>query len=346
MSDYVGVGVPAYRGAAYIAETLRCLEQQTHRNLDVLVSVDGADEETAAVCRPFLKDSRFKMVVQPTRLGWARNISWLMMRNECPFWYYQQQDDLVDADYVSALLAHARANPQAAVTFCDIECFGEITGAIPQNSVLGPAATREIVLILAHHPAVAFRGLTRQDALQQTRGLRENEIENFSSDTVWMAAVARAGELHRVQRALYRKRYHSDNVHTKWALWPIEKRLKAWQVHCRDMFLEASRAKVTVPERRLMWAASVARLVSANTASSYIPASAFDKSARIAMLEGFLASLKPRHVRHAESRLELPFDQIADLSNAILDTGQPLPLRRLRSLFPCLRRNWKSTEPR
>ena len=67
MSEYVGVGVPAYRGAAYVADTLRCLEQQTHRNLDVLISVDGADEETAAVCKPFLKDTRFKMVVQPTR---------------------------------------------------------------------------------------------------------------------------------------------------------------------------------------------------------------------------------------------------------------------------------------
>jgi hypothetical protein len=268
-----------------------------------------------------------------------------MMRNECPFWYYQQQDDLVDVDYVSALLAHARANPQAAVTFCDIECFGEITGAISQNSVLGPAATREMVLILAHHPAVAFRGLTRQDALRQTRGLRENEIENFSSDTVWMASVARAGELHRVPRVLYRKRYHSDNAHTKWSRWPLERRMKAWQVHCRDLFLEASRAKVAVPDRRLMWAASMTRLVSTSTASSYIPASTFDKSARIAMLEGFLASLKPRHVRHAERRLELPFDQIADLSHTILSTGRPLLLRRLRSLFPCSRRR-KSTEPR
>ena len=60
MSDYVGVGVPAYRGAAYIAETLLCLEQQTYRNLDVFISVDGADEETAAVCRPFLKDLHFQ----------------------------------------------------------------------------------------------------------------------------------------------------------------------------------------------------------------------------------------------------------------------------------------------
>jgi len=333
MSEYVGVGVPAYRGVAYVAETLRCLEQQTHRNLDVLISVDGADEETAAVCTPFIKDSRFKMIVQPTRLGWARNLSWLMMRNECPFWYCQPQDDLIDPDYVSALLAHARANPQAAVTFCDIQCFGEMTAYIPQNSVLGSAATREIVLIVAHHPAVALRGLTRQDALQQTCGLRENEVEDFSSDTVWMASVARAGELHRVQRPLYRKRYHPDNVHKKWPLWPLQKRMKAWQVHCRDMFLEASQAEATLLDRRLMWGASVTRLVSASTASGYIPVSTFDMSARIAMLEGFLASLAPGDVTYAEATLDLPFDQIVDLSHALLGRRRPALLRSLWSLF-------------
>jgi hypothetical protein len=299
----------------------------------VLISADGADEETAAVCAPFFKDSRFKMVIQSTLLGWARNTSWVMAKNECPFWFYQAQDDLVDPDYVSALLAHARENPQAAVTFCDIQCFGENTGYMPQNSVLGPAATREIVLIVAHHAAVALRGLTRQDALQQTRGLRENEIENFSSDTVWMASVARAGELHRVPRALYRKRYHRDNVHTKWPLWPLEKRIKAWQVHCRDMFLEASQAEATLPDRRLMWGASVVRLVSASTASGYIPASTFDTSARIATLDGFLASFAPRDVTYAEAKLDLPFDQIADLSHALLGARRRPLLGRLRSFF-------------
>ena len=333
MSEYVGVGVPAYRGAPFIAETLRCIEQQTHRNLDVLISVDGADEETAAACASFLKDSRFRMVVQPTQLGWAQNLSWLMRENQCPFWYYHQQDDLVDPTYVSALLAHAQANPKAAVTFCDIQCFGDNTSYIAQNSVIGPAALREIDLIVAHHPAVALRGLTRQKALRRTHGLRENELENFSADTVWMASVARAGELHRLPGALYRKRYHSQNVHTKWAQWPLEKRIKAWQVHCRDMFLEASQAEATLIDRRLMWSASVSRLVSPSTGSGYIPASTFDGSARLAMLEGFLASLTPRDVSYAEATLDFSFHQIVELSRALLGARRRSFMLSLRSLF-------------
>lgn len=333
MSEVVGVGIPAYRGVAYIAETLRCLERQTHRDLAVLISVDGADEETAAACGPYLKDSRFKLVIQPARLGWARNTSFVMARNECPFWHYLAQDDLIEPDYVSVLLAQARASPQAAVTFCDIQCFDGNTDTIQQASVLGPAATREITLIVAHHAAVALRGLTRQAALRHTGGLCENEVENFSADTVWMASVARAGELHRVPGALYRKRYHRANVHTEWPRWPLEKRMRAWQVHCRDMFLEAVRVEATLPDFRLMWAATASRLVAANLASGYIPASTFDASDRVAALDGFLASFAPRDVAHVEAKLDLPFDQIADLSHALLgERRQPL-FGRLRSLF-------------
>lgn len=332
MSEFVAVGVPAYRGTEYVAETLRSIEQQTHRDLDVLISVDGADEETAAACAPFLKDSRFKMVVQPTQLGWVRNINWLMEKNQCPFWYYHQQDDLVDPSYVSTLLAHARANPRAAVTYCDIQCFGTKTPYIQQHSVLGSAAAREIALIVGHYRAVAFRGLVRQSALQQTRGVRENEVENFSSESVWMASIARAGELHRVPQALYRKRLHTNNVHIKWRRWSLQKRMKAWQVHCRDVFMEASQAEASLPDCRLMWAASVARLTSP-IASGCIPVSTFDSSARQAMLEGLFSNLAPRDVAHVEATLDLVFDDIMTLSRAMLGVRRPSLLRRLASFF-------------
>lgn len=333
MSDFVSVGVPAYRGAAFIVETLQSLQQQTHRDLAVLISVDGADEETAAACAPFLADSRFELVVQPARLGWARNTSWVMAQNACPFWHYLAQDDLVDPHYVSVLLDHARANPQAAVTFCDIQCFGENADAIQQRPVHGPAAEREIDLIATHYPAVALRGLTRQDALHHAGGLRENEVENFSADTVWMASVARAGELHRVPGARYRKRYHRDNVHTSWPTWPLDQRMRAWQIHCRDMFLEALPVDATLPDLRLIWAASVVRLMSARLAGTFIPAATLDTAARSAMLDGFLASFAPHDMAQVEAKLDLPFGQIADLSRAVLDPWRTQSVQLLATIF-------------
>jgi glycosyltransferase involved in cell wall biosynthesis len=320
MAEQVSIGVPVYRGTAFVAEALRSIQNQTYHHIDVTVSVDGADFESAAACDPFMRDSRFRMVVQDRQLGWAENISFLMAASEGDFWYYHQQDDLVAPDYVQSLLEYARANATAAVVYCDMEAFGELTVQLSQQPVIGPAALREIILLHAHHPAVAFRGLTRRDAVRQSGGVRGNEVENFSSDTTWMASMARSGELHRIPRVMYYKRYHANNVHTKWALWPLDRRKHAWQVHCRDMFLEAALAESTIWDRRLMWSAALARLTSPRVAGHYLPVKDFGPVERAAMLEGFLAAFG-EHSAGAEKLLESAWATLSSDARVFLAAG-------------------------
>ena len=96
MRPLVSIGVPIYRGERFLAETLHCIEAQTYRDFCVLMSLDGPDPACEAICRPFLDDSRFRLVVQPRRLGWVGHFNWLLSQAEGDFWYYHQQDDLTD----------------------------------------------------------------------------------------------------------------------------------------------------------------------------------------------------------------------------------------------------------
>jgi hypothetical protein len=125
--------------------------------------------------------------------------------------------------------------------------------------VTGEPVARQLSLLLGHHSAVAFRGLTRVEALRDAR-IRRNPVDDFSADTAWMAAAACAGELHRVPGELYRKRYHAANVHTTWARWPPERRSRAWVVHCADMLEAAMAVEATAGERWLLWLGAVERL--------------------------------------------------------------------------------------
>ena len=77
----ITVGVPVYKGADHIAKALDCLQRQTFRDFEVIISVDGGDAETAAACRPFLADPRFRMVVHPERLDWFGNFNWLLQQD-------------------------------------------------------------------------------------------------------------------------------------------------------------------------------------------------------------------------------------------------------------------------
>ncbi len=48
-SARITVGVPVYRGRAFVAETLRSIVRQTFPDFKAIVSVDGADADSASV---------------------------------------------------------------------------------------------------------------------------------------------------------------------------------------------------------------------------------------------------------------------------------------------------------
>ena len=315
-SDHVTIGVPAFRGEAFIEQALHSIQRQTHGNLTAIISLDGPDPATEALCRPFLQDPRFRVVVQPQRLGWVGNINWLMAQAEVGFWYYHQQDDIVDPTYVEVLLDHAVRAPDAAVVYCDIEAFGTVSFKMFQPSVTGDAFTRQMTLLREHHAAVAFRGLTRVEALRVSGGIRSNDAENFSADTTWMASVARWGELQRVPVELYRKRYHESNEHMRWWAWPEHQRARAWAIHCVDMLEQAMLIEASTEQRRLLWLAAVERLSSAQTTAGYLPVANFTDAQRVALFEAFLERGRERRAIDIPALLDAAWGEIRPWSSA------------------------------
>ena len=73
----INVGIPVFRGEAFVAEALESLRAQTFGDFTATVSIDGGDAHSAALCRRFESDPRFQVIVQPERLGFARHLNWL-----------------------------------------------------------------------------------------------------------------------------------------------------------------------------------------------------------------------------------------------------------------------------
>lgn len=100
--------------------------------------------------------------------------------------------------------------------------------------------------------------------------------------------MARWGELHRVPGELYRKRLHGGNTLLTWFTWPTDKLLAGWRFHCLSMFEQALQIDANEQERRLLWLAAVARLVSPRTAGSFLPIVELTGAERMNMLDSFL----------------------------------------------------------
>jgi glycosyltransferase involved in cell wall biosynthesis len=157
----VTVGVPVYRGDLYLEETLRAIQAQTFREFRVLISMDGTDPVCERICEEFLEDPRFELTVQPQRLGWVGNLNWLLAQVATDFWYFHQQDDLIEPDYLEVLFEHAQENPGAALVYCDLVPFGRIEGSFEQQppSVRGATAYMRVMTILHEHcPLSLFAG--------------------------------------------------------------------------------------------------------------------------------------------------------------------------------------------
>jgi GT2 family glycosyltransferase len=228
----INVGMPVYRGGEHIVATLQSLVDQTYKNFSVLISVDGGDLSSADICRPFLSDPRFRLVVHKERLGWAGNTNWLVSQADGAFFCYYQQDDLTAPTYFEVLIAEAARNPGAAIVFSDLQFFGEDQQRATGRSITGDVFSRLLQQLesFSHTP---FHGLVRTRALGEAGGLRLTEHESFGEDFVWVLKLARAGDLINVPDLLYFKRRHANSTSRAWfEEWPQSKRRSALITLC------------------------------------------------------------------------------------------------------------------
>src|SRR5262245_5818046 len=317
MRERVTIGVPVYRGEMFVEETLRSIQQQTYREFEVIISVDGPDAICEELCTKFLDDSRFRLVVQPERRGWVGNLNWLLSQVTTDYWYFHQQDDLTADNYLQTLVDHARRNPAAALVYCDLVPFGRVEGPFAQPpSVTGKTAfTRQMTMLHEHFPAFAFRGLTRAAALREAGPVPNNDVNNFGVDIAWLTGIARFGELHHVPLPLYRKRYHANNTESAWWAWPKEQRLNAWPRHCADMLGQALHIEGTAAEQRLLWLAAVERLASPLTAGHFLPVAELAAEEHMTMFARFMEFARTT-IPSLEVLLDAPWDEIRCLSES------------------------------
>jgi hypothetical protein len=299
MPASVTIGIPIYRGKLFLEESLASVRNQTYPDIEVIMSLDGPDAECEEICHQFLADSRFRLVIQPERLGWMPHTNLLMSQVQTEFWHLQEQDDVIEPTFLETLTHYAAAHPNVAATYTDLRTFGTMDTHMEMSPVIGSPVMRQMKLIHEHFPGVAPLGLIRTDALRLSGGLQANEFENFAADTSLMSGLARWGELLRIPLELYRKRVHAKSTHATWWDWPMDRRFEAWQVHCLDMLRQALLVDGTVQDRRLLWLAVIERLGSHRTASYFLHTAELTKTERLHLLDSFL-------LRARSSSLDIP----------------------------------------
>ena len=114
----VSVIVPVYKCEAFLPQCLDSILAQTHRNLEVLLVLDGETDGSPAICREFAgKDARVHVLQQPNSgVSVARNKG--IEASSGKWLAFIDSDDWVDEDYIEVLLEAAEKSN------CDIAICG------------------------------------------------------------------------------------------------------------------------------------------------------------------------------------------------------------------------------
>ena len=251
MPRRITVGVPVYKGVGQVGDALASLQRQTFQDFDVIISVDGNDQETAAECQPFLADDRFRMVVQPERLDWFGNFNWLLQQPLGEFFCYRQHDDTTAPEFFEVLLKAAEARPDAACVYADCQWTGGRSDIETAPSIEGSTLDRMRQYIEQKEP-VAVRGIFRREAVLQAGPVRSDEFRGLSEVFVWLAKVLRWGSFVRVPEPLYHRLDHAGNYHKQWFDWPEERKRGSWTTLFTG-WLEATMPVCTTPEERFFF---------------------------------------------------------------------------------------------
>jgi glycosyltransferase involved in cell wall biosynthesis len=175
----VAVGIPVRDGGAVLEHALRSIVDQTHENLEIVISDNASTDNTAEICKRFAReDRRVRYVRQPVPITVNANFRFVFEQCESDWFMWAAHDDVRDKNYIEVLLAGFAAHPRAALTFAKLNLFSdrEHAGAAtapgrqlevaPLEGVPFPERHRVLV---ANGPLSQFYGVFRAEVLRTYR---------------------------------------------------------------------------------------------------------------------------------------------------------------------------------
>ncbi len=193
----IGIIIPAYNAAPWIAEAIGSVIRQTHGAWSLAVVDDGSDDATAVIVRPFLSDPRIALITQDRAgVSAARNRG-MAACGDAEALLFLDADDWLAPDAL-ARLAHALdATPRAAAAFGP-------AGFIAEHARPGARAARvlagrqgDILPWLLERNLFANCGhvLIRAEAMREAGGFRPDL--GYGEDWEFLVRVAALGRFAR-----------------------------------------------------------------------------------------------------------------------------------------------------
>ena len=211
MFPRIVVGIGIYNDAQYLDESIPSVLRQTEPDLGLLLMDNGSTDDTFSVMQRYQRSDRRIRLIRSARnltAPEAANFGWGMALEvwpTCPWFIGMGADDIMDDDYLEAILHVASIKPDVNCIFSPARFIGH-----PQKGiyVYPPYNAREAHLRLM---VPGWRAFTRE--LWTMLGGEWTGI-NQGSDWEWIVRASAAGILrpHQMHRSYLSLRIRTERV--------------------------------------------------------------------------------------------------------------------------------------
>ena len=202
----VSVGVCTYNRIEGLRQTLSCILNQTHRNLEIIVSQDYNPSIDMTLIVASFKDERIKYYRQPAQIFMNGNFSFVLSKAKGEFFMWAADDDLWEPDFISECLKKF-ANREVVLVAPGATMIDRNDNLLDNWTINSRflnddyAENFKNFLRNAFTANIGFYGLYRMSALRQVR------LGNFyGNDQVLLGALLLRGKIDETGKAIFHYR--------------------------------------------------------------------------------------------------------------------------------------------
>jgi glycosyltransferase involved in cell wall biosynthesis len=214
----VSVGLPVYNGEKFLEKALQTLVDQTHADLEIVISDNSSTDSTSAICQSFAsRDSRIRYFRQPVNHGGARNHTFVAEQATGEYFRWYSYDDWMAPTCIEECARVLDENPEVVLAWAhptsvyeadariEYDTKPEWDDSTPASRLRSLLTPRNGVTLLSW--CYPIYGLVRRDAL--IRSLPMGAY--YGSDNVIIASWSLDGQWRELPKGLAFCRRHPAN---------------------------------------------------------------------------------------------------------------------------------------
>lgn len=204
----VSIIIPVYNVEKYITTAIASIQNQTHKNLEIIIIDDGSKDNSLEICKNLSKlDDRIKLLKNDQNLGLSKSLNKAISQASGIYIARMDGDDISDPNRIEKQITYLQLNPHISV-------LGTASISINEEGELSPIKPivyydSNTLSFSAYFTQPLFHGsiLAKSDVMKEFKYDESSKAEDFE---LWLRMVNRGIKIANLKDELYFYRVNSE----------------------------------------------------------------------------------------------------------------------------------------